>query len=82
METTVAIIVLGVVIVAQAIVHHRERRHVIDQRDSMESEVRQLLAAKNLPEFVAMKSSSNDGECFYMTDEDQHALEKERNGYV
>lgn len=82
METLVAIVVLGVVIVAQAIVHYRERRHVIDQRDSMESEVRQLLAAKNLPEFAASKSASESGECFYMTDEEQHTLEQERNRYI
>ena len=81
METTVAIIVLGVVIVAQAIVHYRERRHVIDQRDSMESEVRQLLAAKNLPEYAAIRESNGESEAFYMTDEDQHDLEAQTRGY-
>lgn len=80
MEITVAIIVLGLVVVAQAIVHYKERRHVIDQRDSMESEVRQLLAAKNLPEYKATQATRPIAEAYYMTDEEEYALEREKRG--
>ncbi len=52
---------------------------MVRMRDDAESEVRQLLAARNLPEYVASKSIEGPAKTYWMSDEEEHLMEQLKN---
>ena len=49
---------------------------MLKMRDDMESEARQLLAAKNLPEYVASKSIGGPAKSYWMSEEEEYLIEQ------
>lgn len=70
---------LCIVVICQAFFHWKERVEMVRMRDDAESEVRQLLAARNLPEFVASKSIEGPAKTYWMSDEEEHLMEQLKN---
>ncbi len=75
-ESIAAILALCIVVICQAFFHWKERVEMLRMRDDMESEARQLLAAKNLPEYVASKSIEGPAKSYWMSEEEEYLLEQ------